>query len=321
MYSIGSHKNKQSNNHVQTPQVFRNQTSYNRFWDGRNHLTTVITSIRNLTRSFLVCSALSPSSPTSSTEHGHDNDQTPQHHHHPPPRAAPAETERVVKILLAILYATKNHLRAAWGAEITPGKGLDDEGHTTSTPEYADLLPSTFRGLDSGAVGLPLQLTYPIEAYIKRHADTGAFNAPQSSQLTAQLSGLVGAYGACETIRLTGIPVAHLIHQKQVLALFGCVLPFALVDEMGWWAVPIVVLVTFTLYGIDGIARQLEDPFGQDRNDIKVDDLVEDVREEAEGLLAEWKRVVFVEGEMFCTITTTTAAAAAGGGRKGGAWV
>lgn len=90
---------------------------------------------------------------------------------------------------------------------------------------------------------------------------------------------------------------------------------------MGWWAVPIVVLVTFTLYGIDGIARQLEDPFGQDRNDIKVDDLVEDVREEAEGLLAEWKRVVFVEGEMFCTITTTTAAAAAGGGRKGGAWV
>ena len=151
-------------------------------------------------------------------------------------------------------------------------------------------------------MGIPLQLTYPVEAYIKRYSDTGAFQAPQASQLTAQLNTLVGAYGACETIRLTPIPVAHLIHQKQVLALFGCVLPFALVDEMGWWAVPIVVLVTFTLYGIDGIARQLEDPFGRDRNDIKVDGLVEDVREEVEGLVAEWRAVVVggrEGGEMF----------------------
>lgn len=98
---------------------------------------------------------------------------------------------------------------------------------------------------------------------------------------------------------------------------------------MGWWAVPIVVLVTFTLYGIDGIARQLEDPFGQDRNDIKVDDLVEDVREEVEGLLAEWKRVVFVEGEMFAKdvkanalmpsfSSSSSLVAPAAGARRGG---
>ena len=62
-----------------------------------------------------------------------------------------------------------------------------------------------------------------------------------------------------------------------------------------------MVLVTFTLYGIDGIARQLEDPFGRDRNDIKVDGLVEDVREEVEALVAEWKRVVFKEEDMFST--------------------
>ena len=201
-------------------------------------------------------------------------------------------------MLMAIMYATKNHLRAEWGAEITPGRALDASGHQSSTPEYADLLPANFRPLEDDAtgVGLALQLAYPIESYIKRHADSGAFNAPQSSQLTVQLNSLVSAYGSCETIRLTSIPVAHLIHQKQVLALFGCVLPFALVDEMGWWAVPIVILVTFTLYGIDGIARQLEDPFGFDRNDIKVDGLVEDIRGEVEALLTEWRRVVFAPG-------------------------
>lgn len=39
---------------------------------------------------------------------------------------------------------------------------------------------------------------------------------------------------------------------------------------------PIVVLVMFTLYGIDGIGNQLMDPFGYDRNDIKMDAIVEE---------------------------------------------
>ena len=89
------------------------------------------------------------------------------------------------------------------------------------------------------------------------------------------------------------------IHQKQVLALFGCVLPFAMVDEMGWWAVPIVTLVIFTLYGIEGIGSQLEDPFGREKNDIKTDALVEDIRSEVFVLLEEWKRTGEKGGEMF----------------------
>ena len=52
-----------------------------------------------------------------------------------------------------------------------------------------------------------------------------------------------------------------------------------------------VVLVTFTLYGIDGIASQLEDPFGFDRNDISMDSIVEDIREEIAVMIEEWKRV------------------------------
>lgn len=47
-----------------------------------------------------------------------------------------------------------------------------------------------------------------------------------------------------------------------------------MVDEMGWWAVPIVTLVIFTLYGIEGIGSQLEDPFSRGKIDIKTDALV-----------------------------------------------
>ena len=61
--------------------------------------------------------------------------------------------------------------------------------------------------------------------------------------------------------------------------------------EMGWWAIPITTLIVFTLYGIDGIATQLEDPFGFDKNDIKMDAIVEDIRSETLVLVDEWKRV------------------------------
>ncbi|KAL8783915.1 MAG: hypothetical protein Q9195_009246 [Heterodermia aff. obscurata] len=250
--------------------VFRNQTSYNRFWDGRNYLSVIITSVRNLTRTFLVSSPFS--SPTTSPSDRQD-------------------TEQVIRILIAILYATKNHLRAGWGAAIIPGAAVSDStGDATSKPEYSDLLPQGLEGFEDRGLGLSLQLTFFVEGYIKRGGERGWFQAPQASQMQAQLNSLVDAYGRMETIRLTSIPVAHLIHQKQVLALFGMVLPFALVSQMAWWAVPIVVLVTFTLYGIDGIASQLEDPFGFDRNDIRMDSIVEDIREETAVMVEEWKR-------------------------------
>lgn len=90
-------------------------------------------------------------------------------------------------------------------------------------------------------------------------------------------------------MQATILIMQYRIHQRQVLALFGCVLPFAMVDEMGWWAIPIVSLVIFTLYGIEGIGSQLEDPFGYDRNDIKMDALVGDSKTEIDVILNEWR--------------------------------
>ena len=207
--------------------VFRNQTSYDRFWQGNQFLTTVVTCIRNLTRSFLTCSQAGKA---------------------PPTEAERGDTERTVRILLALIYAAKNHLRAEWGSTLplllprTEVERVRRESHSMSKPEYSELLPAGTRGFEEQGLGLLLQLSVQIEAYIKRGHDRDWFHAPQASQLTVQLNTLVAAYGSMETIHLTPLPVALLIHMKQVLAIFCCVLPFALVEDMGWWT---ILLVTF----------------------------------------------------------------------------
>jgi putative membrane protein len=197
-------------------------------------MTMIETCIRNLTRSFLACS--------------HVNGQKPSEEE---------RAEQSVRTLLAMIYAAKNHLRAEWGTSTLPfllkSTGDIDRHRRQSTsvhrPEYEDLLPPGIRGFEDQGLGLLLQLSVKIETYIKRAHDRGWFHSPQASQMTVQLNQLVAAYGSMETIHLTPLPVAYLIHMRQVLALFGGVLPFALVEEMGWYAVVLVSLVMFTLYG------------------------------------------------------------------------
>jgi len=160
---------------------------------------------------------------------------------------------------------------------------------------FEDLLPPGVQSFEDQGLGLPQQLAIMVEVYIKRGFDRGWFHAPQASQLTVQLNTAVQAFSSMETIRITPIPVAYLIHIRQVLALFGGVLPFAMVGEMGWWTVLVVSLITFTLYGIEGIGQQLEDPFGYDKNDIKMDNIIEDLRVEIMVLLDQWR----IGGPMF----------------------
>ena len=181
--------------------VFRNSTSYDRFWTGRNSLTTVGTSVRNLARAFLVSAR-----GKGGAELGADERR---------------DTERIVRVLVAVLYAIKHNLRAEFNI---PPASLDEvpdspqsgrsrvleNGLDTAKAEYIGLLPDELVGFEDQGLGLPLQLAVLVEGYIRRGFERGWFHGPQASQMTVQVNSLVDAYGRMETIRSTPIPVAHL---------------------------------------------------------------------------------------------------------------
>lgn len=58
------------------------------------------------------------------------------------------------------------------------------------------------------------------------------------------------------------------IHLKQCVTLYLFALPLTLMNDMGWATIPIVTVVAFTLMGIEGIADQIEMPFGERTPDI-----------------------------------------------------
>ena len=55
-------------------------------------------------------------------------------------------------------------------------------------------------------------------------------------------------------------------------------LPFAFIESIGWWSIPVAMIVFYTMIGIELIAEEIEDPFGTDVNDLPVDELEDKIR-------------------------------------------
>lgn len=74
--------------------VFRNGTSYDRFWTGRNCLQGIVTNVKNLARIFMVSSR------------GLKTDLATEEEKQ--------DTEHAISILIAFLYAVKHHIRGEY---------------------------------------------------------------------------------------------------------------------------------------------------------------------------------------------------------------
>ncbi len=85
------------------------------------------------------------------------------------------------------------------------------------------------------------------------------------------LSSMVDTVGGCERILKTPIPLAYAIHLKQLLLIYCLLLPFQLINDLGWWTGAIVGLISFTLFDIEAIGIEIENPFGYDPNDLPLD--------------------------------------------------
>jgi len=158
--------------------VFRNQTAYSRFWNGRCHLNTVTTAVRCLSRQILV---LVPAPTFSGLQSINSTDslipRLPRDSTNVDKASALGETAllptdqaktiETVKILIAMLYTIKNHLRAEWGVALSPGTSLTADGQEANTDEYKDLLPLGLKGYEHRGLGLTLELACFVEKYIQ----------------------------------------------------------------------------------------------------------------------------------------------------------
>ncbi len=92
-------------------------------------------------------------------------------------------------------------------------------------------------------------------------------------RLTELVNKLSDIQGGCERIKATPIPHSYTILIHRIVAIYVFALPFGLVDTLHYLTPLVVMLVAYTFLGLDAVGDELEDPFGEDLNDLPLSTL------------------------------------------------
>jgi len=170
-------------------------------------------------------------------------------------------------------------------------------GETTLGPVEADLNDHEIASIRR-AQHLPLCVAQHMTACLAEARRKGMLTDILYACIDQNIQLLIDYLGGCERIRNTPLPFAYVVHLRRALVIYCFTLPFALVETFGWYAILDVLLVTYTFFGIEEIGVEIEGPFGDDANDLPMQDLCETIHKNVFALsrMGHPEREVLPEG-------------------------
>ncbi|MDN5753635.1 MAG: hypothetical protein L0H15_10210 [Nitrosospira sp.] len=95
--------------------------------------------------------------------------------------------------------------------------------------------------------------------------------------LMESVKDFFAAQGGCERIKNTPLPRQYALITKPFVWIFVLLLPFALIQHLGWAAVPIYVVVATIFSATERIGSRTEDPFELKMEDIAMSSICRDI--------------------------------------------
>lgn len=215
---------------------FRNNTSYDRFWEGRKLWGQLVNTTRSFARQVQVYvgphaegAAVAPSDPEA---------------------LASIHRELVYRII-AYTHAFRQHLR--------------DEDDVAA---LAGLLSQEEREALSGQLNRPVAILRELGGRLRALWGQGLVHPLHLPALEASLTALTDIQGGCERIKSTPIPSSYTVLIHRIVATYMFALPFGLVDTIGAFTPVVVLIIGYAFFGLDAVGDEIEDPFGTDINDL-----------------------------------------------------
>jgi putative membrane protein len=181
---------------------------------------------------------------------------------------SPALRDEVVRWTAAFAYATMYNLRGE--------RGLGP---------VEDRLPKSDAEAVLAAPHVPLAVAVRLSERLASARDEGLISDYILVMLDQNVQLLVDYLGACERIHKTPLPFPYVVHLRRALILYCFTLPFALLTTFGWRTVAATLLVAYTLFGVEEIGVEIEDPFGNDDNDLPLDQFCATIDQNLSALL------------------------------------
>lgn len=206
--------------------VFRTNSAYARFWEGRMQWGSVMNSARNLAGL--------------ATIHVH-------------PLSIPL-CDRFLALLAAFPYALAHRCLA--GSVPVPERVLSVLGAEPPGLSCASTVLLEMRATLARLAPLLDSSGFEGKSFAQM-----LFHQERTSDMSRHVGELSNALGACERLLRTPVPLTYSRHTSRFLTLWCFTLPLVLVDALGWRTFPVVGGICWALFGIEEIAHLIEQPF------------------------------------------------------------
>ncbi|SNS00864.1 putative membrane protein [Methylobacillus rhizosphaerae] len=164
------------------------------------------------------------------------------------PQLEKAERLHLLQPLLAYPYALRNFLR-----------GVHENTHRTADDEMRQHMQS------------PSTVLAILGKRLTGHARLSGLDPILLAQMDRQLNQLSQVHGGCERIKSTPIPYPYILMLHRIVHVYCFLLPFCLVDSIGWLTPVAVCILAYTFFGLDALGDQIADPFDIQPNDLPLD--------------------------------------------------
>jgi ion channel-forming bestrophin family protein len=103
--------------------------------------------------------------------------------------------------------------------------------------------------------------------------------------LNSEMQSFTDVCGSCERIKNTPIPYSYSAFIKKFIFAYVLTLPFGYVFQLGYYVIPVVVFIFYVLASLELIAEEIEDPFGDDPNDLPTEKIAKNIEKNCIELL------------------------------------
>ncbi|WP_432671084.1 bestrophin family protein [Flavobacterium sp. SM2513] len=134
-------------------------------------------------------------------------------------------------------------------------------------------------------IHLPNQVAKKIFERTNKLYVSGQITGDQLIILNDEIKSFTDVCGACERIKNTPIPYSYSAFIKKFIFFYIMTLPFGYAFSLGNYVIPVVVFIFYVLASLELIAEEIEDPFGNDENDLPTQKIAENIKKHVEELL------------------------------------
>jgi len=104
--------------------------------------------------------------------------------------------------------------------------------------------------------------------------------------INSELQSFMDICGACERIKNTPIPYSYSAFIKKFIFLYIVTLPFGFALTLGYFTIPATLFISYVLASLELIAEEIEDPFGNDDNDLPMEKIASNINKNVQDILA-----------------------------------